>query len=287
MRQRFLTPALSSLPSVRFNVRQFALGQREIKTLAGAWQYFYTQSVKLDIPLPVETDYPPEVFRSDLAPEYRVGCAWAYFKTNFLARRLFRQRVDIAFDLMPSAHCKRALDAGTGAGFILPGLASRCREVDAVDLSPVMYYTQRMLDKRGLHNVKLTEADLLQLPFVNLTFDLAVCLSVIEHIPDPEAVLTELGRVLRYDGVLILGYPLEHGFFVTLEKMCRIEKRLRLRIQGKPLPQGKAFHPHVTDCRRLEKKVDKILKIEARRDVRIVGVPVYRILKLRKTAIKA
>ena len=100
-------------------------------------------------------------------------------------------------------------------------------------------------------------------------------------------MLTELGRVLRYDGVLILGYPLEHGFFVTLEKMCRIEKRLRLRIQGKPLPQGKAFHPHVTDCRRLEKKVDKILKIEARRDVRIVGVPVYRILKLRKTAIKA
>ena len=258
-----------------------------LKSLAGAWQAFYSESAKVDTPLPVETDYPRDIFRSDLAPELRVGCAGAYFKTNFLARRLFRRRVDIAFDLMPSGRCNRALDAGTGAGFILPGLAFRCREVDGVDLSPVMHYTQGMLDKRGLHNVKLTEADLLHLPFANLTFDLAVCLSVIEHIHDPEAALTELGRVLRNDAVLILGYPLEHGFFVFLEKMIRIEKRLRLLIQGKPLPCGKAFHPHVTDCRRLEIRVEKIFKIDARRDIRILGLPVYRILKLRKTKVKA
>ena len=81
------------------------------------------------------TDYPREILRVD--------CAGAYFKTNFLVRRLFRRRVDIAFDLMPSGQRDRALDAGTGAGFLLPSLASRCREVDGVDLSPVMYYTKR------------------------------------------------------------------------------------------------------------------------------------------------
>jgi SAM-dependent methyltransferase len=237
----------------------------------------------METPLPIETDYPQEVFRPDLAPEYRVGCAGAYFKTNFLARRLFRQRVDIAFGLMPSGPCDRALDAGTGAGFLLPGLAARCREVDGVDLSPVLHYTKGMLDKRGLDNVKLAEADLLHLPFAGRTFDLAVCLSVIEHIPDPEAALGELARVLRDDAVLMLGYPLENAFFVSLEWMIRIEKRLRLLIQGKPLPRGKAFHPHVTDCRGLERTVGKIFKIEARRDIRIVGLPVYRILKLRKT----
>ena len=187
---------------------------------------------------------------------------------------------------MPSGPCDRALDAGTGAGFLLPGLASRCSEVDGVDLSPVMHYTQGMLDKRGLHNVKLTEGDLLQLPFAEPTFDLAVCLSVIEHIPNPEAALRELARVLHNDGVLILGYPLENAFFVSLEWMMRTEKRVRLLIQGKPLPRGKAFHPHVTDCRRLETSVEKIFMIETRRDIRIVGLSVYRILKLRKTTIK-
>jgi ubiquinone/menaquinone biosynthesis C-methylase UbiE len=239
----------------------------------------------MDTPLPIETDYPEEIFRPDLAPEYRVGCAGAYFKTNFLARRLFRRRVDIAFDLIPSGQCDHALDAGTGAGFLLPGLAARCRQVDGIDLSPVIHYAQGMLNKRGLHNVKLAQADLLHLPYDGPTFDLAVCLSVIEHIPEPEAVLKELARVLHTNGVFILGYPLEHVFFVALEWMIRIEKRLRLIIQGKPLPRGKAFHPHVTDCRTLETTVDRIFQIEDRRDIRVVGLPVYRILKLRKATV--
>lgn len=238
----------------------------------------------MDTPAPVETDYPREIFQSDLAPEYRVGCAGAYFKANFLARRLFRQRVEIAFNLMPSGQLGRALDAGTGAGFLLPGLAARCRDVDGVDLSPVMHYTQGMLDKRGLHNVKLTQADVLHLPFAAQTFEVAACMSVIEHIPDPRAALEELARVLRDDGTLILGYPLEHWVFMALEWLLRKEERLRLRLQGKP--HGKAFNPHVTDCRGLETIVEEVFTIEARRDIRIAGLPVYRILKLRKAPTK-
>jgi len=234
-------------------------------------------------PFPVETDYPEEIFGHKLAPEYRVGCAHAYFKTNFLVRRLFRQRVDIAFSLTSSGRCDRALDAGTGAGFLLPGLASKCREVDAVDLSPVLHYTQGMLDKRGLTNVKLVEADLLHLPYAGPTFDLAVCLSVIEHIPEPEAALTELARVLQHDAVLVLGYPLENAFLTSLEWMIRVERRIRLLLQGKVPAGGKPFHPHVTNCRGLDTRIKRIFKIEARRDIRIVGLPVYQILKLRKT----
>jgi len=69
--------------------------------------------------------------------------------------------------------------------------------------------------------------------------------------------------------------------------MYRIEKRLRLRIRGEPLPRGKAFHPHVTNYRDLENSVGRIFEIEIRHDIRILGFPVYRILKLRKTAINS
>jgi len=203
----------------------------------------------MEVPLPIQADYPEEIFRSDLAPEYRVGCAEAYFKTNFLTRRLFRRRVKIAFALISSQQWDRALDAGTGAGFLLPALASQCREVDAVDLSPVMRYTRGMLDKRGLHNVKLVEADLLNLPYSDRTFDLAVCLSVIEHIPDPLAALRETARVLRDDGVFILGYPLEHAILLSLEWLIRIESRLRCLLRHQPVARGKPFRPHVSDCR--------------------------------------
>jgi ubiquinone/menaquinone biosynthesis C-methylase UbiE len=237
----------------------------------------------MEIPLPIETDYPEETFRPDLPPECRVGCAKAYFRTNFLARRLFRRRVEIAFGFMSDQQWDRGLDAGTGAGFLLPALAARCREVDAVDLSPVMKYTQGMLDKRGLHNVKLVQADLVHLPYPDQTFDLAVCLSVIEHMPDPDVTLKEMARVLQPNGVLILGYPLENRLFTSLETLTVLEYRLRRLIQGQRVrPQGKPFHPHVTDCRGLEKNVEKVFKIESRHTIRIVGAPVYRILKLRK-----
>jgi ubiquinone/menaquinone biosynthesis C-methylase UbiE len=239
----------------------------------------------MEIPLPIETDYPEETFRPDLPPECRVGCAKAYFRTNFLARRLFLRRVEIAFGLMSDQQWDRGLDAGTGAGFLLPALAARCREVDAVDLSPVMKYTQGMLDKRGLHNVKLVQADLVHLPYPDQTFDLAVCLSVIEHMPDPDATLKEMARVLQPDGVLILGYPLENRLFTSLKTLAILEYRLRRLIQRQQvMPQGKPFHPHVTDCRRLEKNVEKVFEIESSHTIRIVGAPVYRILKLRKAS---
>lgn len=239
----------------------------------------------MEIPLPIETDYPEETFGLDLPPECRVGCAKAYFRTNFLARRLFLRRIEIAFGLMSDQHWDRGLDAGTGAGFLLPALAARCREVDAVDLSPVMKYTQAMLDKRGLYNVKLAQADLLHLPYPDQTFDLVVCLSVIEHMPDPDATLKEMARVLQPNGVLILGYPLENHLFNSLKTLAILEFRLRRLIQRqRVMPRGKPFHPHVTDCRGLEKNVEKVFNIESRQTIRIVGAPVYRILKLRKAS---
>src|SRR5207302_10610095 len=98
----------------------------------------------METPLPIETDYPEDVFRPDLTPEYRVGCAKAYFKSNFLARRVFRQRVEVAFSLMPSAKCDPALDARTGAGFVLPGLAARCRGVAGFELPSIIHDTHCM-----------------------------------------------------------------------------------------------------------------------------------------------
>jgi len=148
-----------------------------------------------------------------------------------------------------------------------------------------MKYTQGMLDKRGLHNVKLAQADLVHLPYPDQTFDLAVCLSVIEHMPDPDVTLKEIARVLQPDGVLILGYPLENHLFTSLKTLAILEYRLRRLIQRQQvMPRGKPFHPHVTDCRGLEKNVEKVFKIESRHTIRIVGAPVYRILKLRKAS---
>ena len=230
--------------------------------------------------LPAQTDYPDEIFNSDLPPEARVGCAWAYFKTNPLTRYLFRRRVEIAFGLLPERAWDRALDAGTGAGFILPTLAHMAREVDGVDLSPVLKYAEVMLDKRGIHNVRLQQADVLQLPFEASSFDLIVCLSVIEHIPDPAAAFAEMARVLRPGGIAIVGYPLEHALLRGFENLIRLEKRVYHLIRRDPKQVKGSFHPHVSRFKRIERGYENILHEDSRQDLNLLGLPLYRLIRL-------
>jgi len=239
-------------------------------------------TLELERLLPAEADYPRETFHPDLPPEMRVGCAAAYFKTNPVARRLFHKRVKIVFDLIPPRRYKRALDAGTGAGFLLPPLASMAEEVDGVDLSPVLNFTRTMLKRRNITNVTLQEADLMQLPFEDGAFDLAVCMSVMEHIPVPADAFREVGRVLEPGSVFIVGYPLEHPVFRSLEWLLRKELYLRAILSGRGAIKGKAFHPHVTHYADIERAAKGVFRADARCDIRLMGIPVYRILRLVK-----
>lgn len=50
--------------------------------------------------------------------------------------------------------------------------------------------------------------DLIRLPFGDGAFDLALCLEVLEHLPEPQQVLAELARVLRPGGRLFFSVPM-------------------------------------------------------------------------------
>ena len=46
-----------------------------------------------------------------------------------------------------------------------------------------------------------------QLPFPQESFDLVICTQVLEYVPEPEKMLSEIHRVLRRGGTLILSVP--------------------------------------------------------------------------------
>jgi SAM-dependent methyltransferase len=51
------------------------------------------------------------------------------------------------------------------------------------------------------------QAEAEHLPFMGGKFDAVVCSELLEHVPDPTAVLSEIHRVLRSDGTLFLCVP--------------------------------------------------------------------------------
>ncbi|BCX05032.1 MAG: hypothetical protein KatS3mg053_2970 [Candidatus Roseilinea sp.] len=98
------------------------------------------------------------------------------------------------------------LDLGCGNGaFTLP-LARHVRRVHAVDVQPAMVEAlRRRLRQEGLDNVVVHVAPATRLPFEAHTFDAVLMISVLPMLHDRSAALSEARRVLKPDGVLIVG----------------------------------------------------------------------------------
>jgi SAM-dependent methyltransferase len=95
----------------------------------------------------------------------------------------------------------RILDAGCGSGRNMLELA-RYGEVAGVELSGTSATLAR---ERGVGEV--VEGSVLEMPFAADSFDLAVCLDVIEHLEDDRAALREMRRVLAPGGALLVTVP--------------------------------------------------------------------------------
>lgn len=86
----------------------------------------------------------------------------------------------------------------------------------------------------------------------NMRFDVVVYADVLEHVPDPLAVVTEHARVLAPDGIVIGSVPNGYGPCETekfidrhlrLYKMLRFAKRTAMRLAGRA-PKDSAVIPY-------------------------------------------
>lgn len=95
---------------------------------------------------------------------------------------------------------EHAVDVACGTGAVTRVLAGRLGpegHVVGVDLNPAMLAVAESL---GLARAEFREADATQLPFGDSEFDIAVCQQGLQFVPDPEAAVGEMARVLRPGG---------------------------------------------------------------------------------------
>ncbi len=123
---------------------------------------------------------------------------------------LYGARADLsaAFALLdPAMICG---DLGCGTGALTAALAPHVAHVHAIDGSPAMMAAARAR-LLGAENVTLAEGSLEALPLPDASLDAAVLMFVLHHVADPLRVLTEVRRVLRPDGRLLVADMRAHA----------------------------------------------------------------------------
>jgi methionine biosynthesis protein MetW len=98
---------------------------------------------------------------------------------------------------------RSCLDVGCGNGATTGLLLrERCPGYVGVDVSEEAVRAAR---GRGLAATRVSDAS--DLPFEDDSFDLAVCIEVLEHLFDPRAAVEEIARVVRPGGRVVVSVP--------------------------------------------------------------------------------
>jgi ubiquinone/menaquinone biosynthesis C-methylase UbiE len=100
----------------------------------------------------------------------------------------------------------QALEVGPGCGVYLPVLASLFGRVVAADIEEA-YLRHASRLRQTLPNLELVRDDVCDSNLPAQSFDLVLCTEVIEHIPQSEAALRGIRRLLKPGGVLLLSTP--------------------------------------------------------------------------------
>lgn len=103
------------------------------------------------------------------------------------------------------------LDAGCGEGITLEKLTKLFpdRRVVGVDTEP------ENLEICKRHNLPVQDGSLYALPFADASFDTVLFSEVIEHLDMPEKALSEINRVLRPGGRVIIIFPNDRTFMLA------------------------------------------------------------------------
>lgn len=144
--------------------------------------------------------------------QYWIGREYENASEEIAIRRLLKNR-----------HFKNAIDIGGGYGRLCPLLEEYASSVTLAEPST----KQLTIAKRYLakyKKIKLLKLDADKYNIADQTYDLITMVRVMHHIPDPDHEFSELSRVLKDNGYLVLEVANYSHFVNKIKFLLRIKK---------------------------------------------------------------
>lgn len=124
----------------------------------------------------------------------------SYSGTTISADRLNR----CLGDLKDKLAGKTVLEAGCGAGRFTEPLLNKGAMLVSADMSSAVEVNLENFPASDHHLV--IQADINNMPYADESFDLVICLGVIQHTPDPEQTIASLYQLVKKGGWLVIDH---------------------------------------------------------------------------------
>ncbi len=122
----------------------------------------------------------------------------------------FAKRAQLIFEEIVRRKPKRILDAGCGRGFYVNAL-SRFKFPEVIGGLDINQKYLKIAKKHAYDKrVKIKQGNLYSLPYPDNYFNFIIASEILEHLSDDKRALSELKRVLKKGGVLIITVPHYH-----------------------------------------------------------------------------
>lgn len=129
---------------------------------------------------------------------------------------------------------ERLLELGVGTGYYSCELAEWVAPDGTLELfdlqSEFLDHTMRVAAGRGLTNLVPTQGDATRLPYADASIDAVILTAVLGEIPDRQAALREIRRVLKPTGRLVVGELFGDPHFTSRKSLKELGEEAGLEL---------------------------------------------------------